>query len=1307
MVKKSKKKGFFSLCIRCEGRLICTHTLEKIAHRYRAEDPTFTRALGFDGSTSLRQIIEKSYLSARSMTKDFWQSGRWERNETQRFMRDFLKNALGFHDIYLPRGEYFLSAGKGRIPILVVAPDQNLEHKSEVLSHKSFSPAELLQDRLNEKEEALWGMVTNGAQLRLMRDNASFSQTTYLEFDLKLLFEQEDLESFEVMWCLLRRDSFGKAKNPASQCLLEEWRGIGTYEGELARARMAQQMRESLEILGTGFLENNQQMREELLQGDISLQLWFQELLRLVYRIIFIITLEDRELLHSKSASSTARKIWEEGYSLSLLRAACTIRACWDDHQDRYEGLKVVLKALSEGESELGIKALGGLFALENIPLLFAGSLKNKDLLQALYKLTWLSHGRGAVAIPWKRMNAQELGCVYECLLELTPHISHGGYRLSFVSEDLKHETSHKALFSYYTPPELVEALLDSTLDPILDHIEKESTDAQQDLLNLAVLDPACGSGHFLLSAAHRIAQRLTKIRMAPTVEGSPSFVQITQDLASSSSQLPKWKDVKKQALRDVVRSCLYGIDVNPMAAELTKVALWLETMERGEPLIFLENRILCGNSLMGIFDFQQLSEGIPAQAFQAFSEDENSYATDYRDKNAQQIAEIEQTLSEDLALQIEELREKLKEDLDSLQILPESTAKQVESKKRRLESIRTRGAYPRLQAASDLYTAAFLIAKNAENHHSKSIPTSQWVWRALKRKVDFAEAFYLARSEKFFHWPLEFPHIMERGGFDVILSNPPPHRIQMLDQKFFKSTHRHIADAEHEGVRKEMIQELESSEPEVFERYCKKALSLDRQSHYYRSSERFPNCFGAITHYALFADLLSALLHPRGRAGSVVPKGLIVGYNNSKFIQSLILEKRLVSFYGFDNDHLIFRNMKAHFGLLTTTGSGGNIEKPRFAAFLSHPSKINTSGRCYVLSEQDIRLLNPNTLNPPCFRSAYGAELTRSLYSKMGVLVNEVQEDNHWCVDLSSTPVAPEHRTKHDGIGEGKIYPVYESSRLGLYNHHYSGEVSEVKAYRELQRPRYWVSEEKLDRVRNEGRAWCFLLRAGGSKQRLLVGTMVPIAAYAGGIIQITARVSHAEYLALAALFSSLVLEYAAQQKTNRTVAHYILKQLPFPRPQMLRRTLPWLSHRSAIQWLAERAFELYYTHSDLRAMAQDMEYHQEPFSWDSERRKLLQAELDALIFHLFDLSRWQAAWLMESLQDLKSWEEKHWGSYITRDKTLEIYEKIQKVREEGIAFQAESERSGALQQRVVQEEDDDDQIEIDLNDLSGYLAS
>ena len=419
-----------------EGNLIAPAMVASLAAPKDDEDTR--QSYRIRKGLSIRDEISTAFRVGQSHFDAFQKHEKPSAEATRRFMRDFLAETLGFDDLAPHEGAVCLLAG-GRVPIVVTPPDEEkLDRKSPTLStDRSRSAAFALQDYLNDRDDALWGIATNGTILRLMRDNASLTRPAYIEADLAQIFTNEDAASFSVLWLLCHRTRFGQEGSPSTDCALERWRDAGAKEGEAARDRLAVQVQLALKLLGSGFLEANPDLSKRLQSGEIPLTGWFNELLRLVYRLIFLMVAEDRNLLHPPKAPAAARKLYAEGYSLSALRALCTRGATWDRHHDRYEGMKILFRSLSSGEDSLALPALGGLFAADQLPHLGTARLRNRAFMEALYRLSWLTDEKktGMVPVNWRAMETEELGSVYESLLELQPQLGYDERSLLFASD--------------------------------------------------------------------------------------------------------------------------------------------------------------------------------------------------------------------------------------------------------------------------------------------------------------------------------------------------------------------------------------------------------------------------------------------------------------------------------------------------------------------------------------------------------------------------------------------------------------------------------------------------------------------------------------------------------------------------------------------------------------------------------------------------------------------------------------------------------------------------------------------------------
>ncbi|QQO14804.1 N-6 DNA methylase [Bradyrhizobium diazoefficiens] len=1078
-----------------EGNLIAPAMVASIDRR-QASDQTEEDYRIRKGLT-IREEVSTAFRVGQSHFDAFAKLQKPSAEATQRFVRAFLAETFGFDDLARADGVISFLAG-GRVPVVVVPPaEEKLDRRSPTLSTgRSRSPAFALQDYLNDSDDALWGLVTNGTFLRLMRDNASLTRPAYIEADLAQIFTNEDAASFAVLWSLIHRTRFGVAGAPVTDCALERWREAGSREGEAARDKLAAQVETALRVLGSGFLEANPDLAARLKSGAIDRTEWFNELLRLVYRLIFLMVAEDRSLLHPEAAKPDACKLYTDGYSLAALRAQAARGATWDKHHDRYEGIKVVFRGLAYGEPALGLPPLGGLFGAGMLPHLETSRLRNRAFMEALYRLSWLSDKAGMVPVNWRAMETEELGSVYESLLELQPQLGDEGKALVFASEAAEQKgNQRKTTGSYYTPDSLVQLLLDTTLNPMLDEREAKASDPVEALLKLTVIDPACGSGHFLLAAARRIATRVARHRAG----GIPSAADF------------------RHALREVACRCLYGVDRNPMAVELTKVALWIEALEPGRPLAFFDAQIRCGDSLIGVFDRTMLREGLPDEAYKPLTGDDKELSRRYARLNKEQRDRAKEHLQlfqdwsppEILAAQDHKLKEMAQDDLDS-----------VEAKARGFEAIRASDDWQSLKTASDLYISAnfympaFFTPKAAGAATSADVmPLTEHVWQAAGGQVPAEHlrkgATLTAQKVNAFHWFIEFPEVMEcDGGFDVVIGNPPWERFKLQEQEFFAARSPAIASAPNKAERQKLIDALEPADPEsadgrlwrdfIFaKRTAEAASEFARSSGRYRLTGR-----GDVNTYALFAELFSRLAKPTGRAGVIVPTGIATDANTAPFFAALVESKRLSALYSFENEEMIFASVHHAFKFaLLSIGVPANGQS-EFAFFLRQVTFLANPDRRFSLASDEIARLNPNTRTAPVFRSRADADLTAKLYARVPVLIEEAKgaEGNPWGATFQSriwhmAEDAAWFRAaarfaaegwRRDGpdwvletaAGTERCVPLYEAKMIHHFDHRWAtfgvGASNDEESARDCTRaekqnpdfepsPRYWVPEEEV----------------------------------------------------------------------------------------------------------------------------------------------------------------------------------------------------------------------------------------------------
>jgi hypothetical protein len=289
------------------------------------------------------------------------------------------------------------------------------------------------------------------------------------------------------------------------------------------------------------------------------------------------------------------------------------------------------------------------------------------------------------------------------------------------------------------------------------------------------------------------------------------------------------------------------------------------------------------------------------------------------------------------------------------------------------------------------------------ENRVQVTIPTTGHVWHALAGHTVYGplvgQAQDLAGKASAFHWPLEFPDIFERGGFDCVLGNPPWERIKLQEQEFFAARDPEIAEAPNAAARARLIAALAKAEPGTRERNLHEDFEMARRtaeatSTFVRTPHEETGRFaltgrGDVNTYALFAELFLRLAGPKGRAGVIVPTGIATDATTAPFFGALIDGRRLASLVDFENRERIFPaiDSRIKFSLLTI---GSEEKEAAFAFFLTDPAQLSQPERNFTLSSADIAAINPNTKTAPVFRSRADAELTAKIYARVPVLIDE-----------------------------------------------------------------------------------------------------------------------------------------------------------------------------------------------------------------------------------------------------------------------------------------------------------------------------
>jgi len=1226
---------------------------------------------------------------------------------SQRFVSALLRDALGFTSltpvapVLLADRPYPIGAAAldGRVPVLIAPAGLGLDTLAPAFGDGSRrrSAFGLLQEYLNAAEGSLWGLGCDGLTLRIARDNASLTRPAWIEADLARIFTESRFADFTALWLLCHETRFGRADQPVSECALEAWRTAGREQGTRAREHLRTGVEAALVELGGGFLSHpeNTALRAALHRGDLTPAAYFQQLLRLVYRLIFLITVEERELLHPVGTDPAALRLYAEGYGLRRLRDRSVRRSAHDRHHDLWEATQIVFRGLAGGQPILGLPALAGLFAGDQCPHIDGARLENRALLLAVFRLGWLREASGLSRVNWRDMGPEELGSVYESLLELVPQIVDDGRRFAFAQGGETRGNARKTTGSYYTPDSLVQVLLDSALEPVIQRtLAAHPADPVPALLSLSIVDPACGSGHFLLAAARRLAAHVARCQ----VGGTPSAADY------------------RHALRQVVGHCIYGVDLNPMAVELCKVSLWMEAVDPGLPLTFLDSHIQHGNALLGATP-ALLEKGIPDAAWDPIEGDDKKTASALKKRN--KAADKGQRGLDSLwSRPAADESATLTRAVADLEAAPDVDVTALKKKESTWHGILESQAFRHQRLVADAWCAAFVWPKTP-GPDAESAPTND-LWRQIRdgqgtppaRTIETTER--LARQYHFLHWHLAFPHVFEKGGFDVVLGNPPWDQIQIDAREWFAQRAPDIANARHHAAREKAINDIRTLDPILHDEFLAAQRVNEGIQLYLHASNKYPlTSQGRLNTAPLFTELASSIVGDLGFAALVVPTGIATDSFTQHFFQHLVTSTRLHSLHSFENEEFIFPEVHhaTKFCLLRLGGIQNLSRTVELVFFARQVNDLWDRSRQVKLAVDDFRLFNPNTCTCPTFRSARDAIINHDIYKSSGVFVDESStKGDPWSfkgllmfmmnTDSGLFQTRQDFEKQRNYILNGnritdslsEYMPLIEAKMIHYFDHRYGTYENQNKAQSNqgklpelddlahsdpcyLNQPDYWIKSNEVEaRLRDRwSRNWLLGWRdiCRSTDQRTVISSIIPRAAVGHTMPLLLSEQEPNLIGSLYANLCSFILDYAARQKIGGTHLTYgYLKQLPVLPPDRYLDKARWDSSVLVRDWMLPRVLELTYTAWDLEAFGRDVGYDGPPFRWDPDRRFLLRCELDAAFFHLYGISRDDADYILETFPIVRKNDEKAHGEYRTKRVILDLYDELALASRTGRAY-------------------------------------
>ena len=552
---------------------------------------------------------------------------------------------------------------------------------------------------------------------------------------------------------------------------------------------------------------------------------------------------------------------------------------------------------------------------------------------------------------------------------------------------------------------------------------------------------------------------------------------------------------------------------MNPMAAELCRVSLWLEALEPGKPLSFLDHHIRVGNSLLGTTP-ELIEEGLPDEAFKPQQGDDRKVCTGLRRRNRAERESGQRDMGYLMVAESPAEYGSLASRSRWIDESPDDTLGEVRGKEVQFRRLVVSAEYRHRQLVADAWCAAFVQPKGAGAGRDPALCITTDTLRGLEADPEALapaqrrEVEGLAREYQFFHWHLAFPEVFEGGGagvggFDCVLGNPPWERVKLQEKEWFAERSPEIADAPNAATRKRMIRDLADDDPELHRAFLDALRHSEGWSHLMRGTGCYPLCGrGDINLYAVFAEAMRTLLNDRGRTGCVLPTGIATDDTTKRFFQDVVRTRALASLFDFENKSIFFPDVHRNYKFCLFTAGRGlrpTADRAEFVFFAHAVEALRDPERRFVLSPEDIALLNPNTRTCPIFRSGRDAELAKTIYRRVPVLIREARdgqpEENPWGVRFSamfhmandSHRFRTRERLEADGWKlEGNVFrkdgaeylPLYEAKMVHQFDHRWasyrvegSKTAAAVVPLPDKQDPafavlpRYWVEAREVHR--------------------------------------------------------------------------------------------------------------------------------------------------------------------------------------------------------------------------------------------------
>ena len=1100
--------------------------------------------------------------------------------------------------------------------------------------------------------EIRWGILTNGAHWRLYYAGARSVAEQFFELDLAAVLGYLD-DGQEVLrtdkgrhWLKVFRLVFGRNAFLPGAADERTFHERAIAEGRFHQERVAGSL--SALVFEHVFPDLVRALAEA--DTEAPLPEVRDAALVLLYRLLFVLYAEDRDLLPVRDSRYDDYALREQVRGSIGHRKdqgdvfSATAARYWSAFDD-------LCRAIDQGDASIGLPPYdGGLFDRERTPLLSRVRLGDAVMADVIDALSFERTPLGRQYINYRDLGVQQLGSIYERLLEREV-VRDGGNIVVRPNVFARKDSG-----SYYTPDDLVDLIVRETVGPLADarmehfaaKVEEigseqmpedcrvgrlKPLDPAERLLELKVCDPAMGSGHFLVNLVDYLADRVIEAMaeaealqdgyLSPLAERIDGIRNTIMDNAEDrgwtfdTAQL----DDRHIVRRMVLKRCVYGVDKNPMAVELAKVSLWLHTFTVGAPLSFLDHHLRCGDSLFGAWVEPAIRRTDEKSSL--FLRGPLARAT--RAAAPMQIIEgltdaeiAEAHRSADIFAEVSEMTAPLHAFMSLFH------------------------AFDWLGIRKGPVRAAFLKWLDGVFGDQIAIAQGQRFDSNDAHLPHLMDALGLAASERFLNWQVAFPGVWSdweakklTGGFDAVIGNPPWDRMKLQQVEWFASRRRKIAMAPRAADRKRMIAELLNAEDPLAEDFRFASERAAAGARVVRTSGDYPLLArGDLNLYSLFVERAMMLLKPDGMVGLLVPSGIASDKMAAPFFKSVATEGRLKALYDFENRRTrydappFFPDVDSRFKFCAFVASPAPGNEPaRCAFFLQDVSETGDPERCFPLSSADFARVNPNTGTAPIFRSRRDAELTTAIYDRLPVLVDRSSGEavKAWPVKYSTmfhmTNDSDKFRTRSEleeeegawpisrnrfGSLVGEQVPLYEGKMVQAFDHRAASIVINPKNLHRPAQPKPTAPEQHRDpnwlpdpqywvlRSETSYPTAPYLLGfkdvTAPTNVRSMIAALIPGAGVGNTLpIVMADRRSGADAALLVANFNAVVFDYVARQKIQgQHLNWFIVEQLPVVPPERYKAVS--FGARRAEEIVCEAVLELTYTAHDMAPFAREM---------------------------------------------------------------------------------------------------------------------